>query len=86
MFSQLKLFSYKMPFASRLSSRIFIERTGPGGTRALPTETSVESGTSQNKRGTSVDLGNSGNHAMIRVAPSPGSASVGLIDRLHASR
>jgi len=28
--------------------------------RALPTETNVESGTSQSKRGTSVDLSNSG--------------------------
>ena len=43
-----------MPFASRLLFRIFIEHTG------LPTETKVECETSQSKRGTSVNLGNSG--------------------------
>jgi len=44
-----------VPFASRRPFRIFIGHTGP-----LPTETKVESGTSQSKRGTSVNLSNSG--------------------------
>jgi len=65
-----------IPFASRQPFRIFIEDAGPRGTarscteseaglcqtrvRALPTETKVESGTSQSKSGTSVDFSNSG--------------------------
>jgi hypothetical protein len=33
-----------------------------GGSRALPTETNVENGTSQSKSGTSVNLSKSGGH------------------------
>ena len=35
--------------------------------RALPTETKVESGTSQRKSGTSVNFSNSGDHLLVRV-------------------
>ena len=41
------------------------ERESKGRQRALPTETKVESGTSQSKSGTSVNLSNSGE--LIRV-------------------
>ena len=48
------LLAETVPFAYRLPFRIFIEQ------RALPTETKDESGTSQSKSGTSVNLSTSG--------------------------
>ena len=37
-----------------------IGKSRPGGLKALPTKTKVESGTSQSKHGTSVNVSNSG--------------------------
>ena len=62
---------------------------GRKGLRALPIETKVESGTSQNKRGTSVKLSNSGKRHPIVVESCEDRLGEGreargqLVDRCH---
>ena len=60
MTTTMELFSERMDGAPAVPLRRPPHSREGGSGRALPTETKVESGTSQSKSGTSVNLSNSG--------------------------
>ena len=61
--------------SSQAGSAVSTRQLWGGSMRALPTETHVESGTSQSKSGTSVNLSSSGKRTVVILKPMTGPPS-----------